>query len=1060
MKYAISLAALVTLALSGCMSGPHDGKVVNPDQSIRFSGHLERPGEEVQLLVRNDLGDWLRVPTGIVRSSTTPVRWSNSNWYGWSTTVSASTLRPYWRAEGISGRRIHVKAQSRRSSTHAWYDLHSFDEDIFSSSSSCYIYSAGRTTAQLEACLSSVSPTVRLHDAAFRGCATSDVTCDGRDDDCNGLADDMCPEPMGPPLAVPRSDRCNEGTRPMDCVTVPPRGDVTWAIDGARGTTEYWGAVELPFPDVVRRDASARAFATVDGRRNLLLFFENVTLEPGRELGVHLDFDRWVSDPAILRSTDRRYVTHLETRATRVERPVTRGARTRWEPSAMEPGFSSFSICPDRADGVKVCDVEMVISLPPSAFVAPGPNLLPGIGIAVMDTSASHGLPEEIASGVAARFNGDSSRADLGTLDRSQYVSLVFGRPEGTPFTFMSWNVARWGGGVESMIAQAAFDEVSLETLADTMWNHDIVAVQEMWERDDAVRLVELINERRTAAGLPAFHTPSPVVPPPSFVQTFGGHVLGDHQAGIFVFTHFPVIGEDQMLFEHCRGEDCLKPKGAQWVRLALNAPSPSDVARCHKPRVGAGCPTVPTTEMYVDVFNTHMQARTPDLCEDGNLAKAWGLITTACTGALLPQACTALYTTILANNAHCDEYTSYDLQVLQLHDLAEFVDRVVGDRTDQPALLAGDFNISGRVVEPGDERWDPAYRRMLGMLGLQPEGSTDTNDAISPHRELFDWDFDHGDIAREEERYRWADCGFGTSVGKKNEPDEGEGRWDADGAPDEPGGCPVWSCNGHTAKRLDFLLVRPPQRPESSVEPPGYLLARGGSEVWTSAWPAATEDPAQHLCSEPDGTYVGGGSARSDFPRTSDHRPIVGRFELVPLRVPGRFHPDWDHPLHTRVVSMNAKGTRDCWRNVCRPLEPFVRMEGWSLGADATLVPEPGPVRSETCEGWSVSTADSACIDSWSLTQQVVVGDETRHDVVIRLFEEDVTNNDHLATVDPANDPRFQVYSDAWDLVVDGLDVPPEGWGGPMPFFSSDPVCHRTRDARPNLVVCLEMEE
>lgn len=324
--------ALVALFASACMTGPYDGQVVDPNSSssLRFAGYLEYPGAEVQLLVRDLRGEWIRIPTSRILSSTGRTPWGGSNWYGWSVYVPSSTLRPYWRAEGLRGRRLYVKAQTRRYTTDRWTDVYAFDQDIGDSSSPCYLLTAGRTVSQLQACLSPVTPVARLQDAAFTTCGTSDTTCNGRDDDCNGLVDDRCPEPPGPDILVPRSDTCNQGVARAGCITVPPRRAPSVQVDGVRGPAEYWGAVEVP---VVRAPASGgKLHLSVDENRNLLVFGADVPFsDKSVTARVLLDFDRWAADPDILRDTDRSFVVNLLTGAAHVERPVTAGGTTRWE---------------------------------------------------------------------------------------------------------------------------------------------------------------------------------------------------------------------------------------------------------------------------------------------------------------------------------------------------------------------------------------------------------------------------------------------------------------------------------------------------------------------------------------------------------------------------------------------------------------------------------------------------------------------------------------------------------------------------------------------------------
>ena len=237
MNRSILLAALVLA--TACMTGPHDGQVWNGTSNLSLNGYLERPNEEVRLVALSSDGVWRQLqtvrpsPSLAIRSAATATRWDEANWYGWSATVAHSALTPYWRNEGTTGRRIHLKAQTRRTSTAAWTDLYSFRESILSTSSQCSVHTNGRTVSDLQRCLSTVSPIARLQDSAFRGCGTSDTSCNGRDEDCDGRID----ENYAPPTVSPfcgrgacfryGTERCSSGARVVECTPGTPTGDDT-----------------------------------------------------------------------------------------------------------------------------------------------------------------------------------------------------------------------------------------------------------------------------------------------------------------------------------------------------------------------------------------------------------------------------------------------------------------------------------------------------------------------------------------------------------------------------------------------------------------------------------------------------------------------------------------------------------------------------------------------------------------------------------------------------------------------------------------------------------------
>lgn len=426
-------------------------------------------------------------------------------------------------------------------------------------------------------------------------------------------------DPPGEDISVPRSNTCNEGVFAQDCVSVPPRFAGGWTIDGNRGPAEYWGAVELPMPNIQARDTAGRVFVTLDvnadtAESTLLLFFDQVGLAPNTEsFAAHFDFERWQEDPAVMSNSDRRFLIDLATGATSSERPTTIFGTTLWSADAVtEPLYqAALGTCTPATGAIEQrCDIEMAIPMPPEALIPPAEGLAPGVGFAVSDSIRAAALPEELSSAELAPF-------EEVLFDRSEYISLIFKKPEGVPFTFLSWNVAHWGSDLEWRISGSPFEPVAISQLAEVMYPYDIIAIQEMWDRDDAIGLRNTVNNRRAAAGLPPMQLIGPASHPPAFLQLFGGGLFGDGHAGLFILSRFPVIAQDSTGYEDCRGEDCFKPKGVQWARLALRTPTAEDLSsNCRQHVPGSSCPTTPTSEMYIDVFNTHMQARNPQLCD------------------------------------------------------------------------------------------------------------------------------------------------------------------------------------------------------------------------------------------------------------------------------------------------------------------------------------------------------------------------------------------------------------------------------------------------------------
>ncbi|MEZ4249426.1 MAG: hypothetical protein R3B99_14450 [Polyangiales bacterium] len=476
---------------------------------------------------------------------------------------------------------------------------------------------------------------------------------------------------------------------------------------------------------------------------------------------------------------------------------------------------------------------------------------------------------------------------------------------------------------------------------------------------------------------------------------------------------------------------------------------------------------------MYVDVFNTHLQARNPTICQlsDTELAAVWAGLLAQCGSPEIPLVpapvvCAAAITALQANTAFCGLRTPEEVTASQLRELGEFVDRVVGERRDQPALIAGDFNVDGRrLLSPfiPCEIW--LYGAILDELRITPpESTTPADDTITPYPAIaFLWAIDHGDAAREEsQRTTGARAGTARASGSGSSP--------GTGAPTAR----TWSTaarRGAATTSKTTAGLHPdssPAYPTESDDPPGYLLTRSEGTIWEPLFPS-NADANEHLCALADFRYrtPWGYDGTSTTGRLSDHRPVAARFELTPLRIPGRYHRGVDHTLDIRVASMDASGTTDCMGNLCRPLDPYVMLAGEALAPGSTT-PVAAPARNQRaiCSGWSLSTADGPCIDDWSYTTPVPAGSSLEHALTIELWDDDLADrrtgaDDHLTTVNPGRDAQFVVdwRMGTWDVRVAQTGEAPDDWEGPMPFFSSDPVCHQTRLEKPNLVVCIATE-
>ncbi len=478
-------------------------------------------------------------------------------------------------------------------------------------------------------------------------------------------------------------------------------------------------------------------------------------------------------------------------------------------------------------------------------------------------------------------------------------------------------------------------------------------------------------------------------------------------------------------IYDRCRGEDCLKPKGIQWARLRLRGQDAIPESCLADRAKDGGCPPEATDEAYVDVFNTHLQATGPLLCNDGVDASAFLLELCAGNALIPPGLCESLSPIAKGLASSCNVVSDEEVRQSQLEQLREFVASVVDEGSDQPAILGGDYNIDGRTLTIAEEE----YAGMLDdVLGRDLET---TDDLISTAPEAFSWDIDHSDLAREEPQYDWERCGHGTSHGTELQIGQNpfaDGSFPSALDPD----CPAWECDvaGDEAhERLDYLFVRPPAAREDG-DPPGYFLARtlDAAPLWLPLWPTdAPDGDRSHLCAQAATEEEG---IPSDFPRISDHRPIVTELEFLTLRHPGRFHPAWNHTVRSRVTSVTLTNEPDCFLDLCGPRDPFVEFEGWATDAGTGLpVPSPGIRALASCDNrdaGSLVAADNECMDPWFLTQRAPAGAYTQHSVTWRLFDSDTGFDDEIVTIDGTYHPRLQVNWDTsmFEVYADG-EVP-----------------------------------
>jgi len=923
--------------------------------------------------------------------------------------------------------------------------------------------------------------------------------------------------PGGPLTTLPDETSCNHGARAAQCMDLPPtRAHDVWTVDGVRAPAEYWGAVSLPLANLHAQAAGGSVYVSVTdpgspgSTRRVHVFVDEMPVSPNsREVAIYVDAHRFDTGPAGLSTDDVHYVVDLESGTARVE-SVNWGAggAFRWVPAdarGLEAKLSTCRAGQGSVGDVRVCDLELAFNLP-RGYSQPAAGEVEGIGFGLSDDLRATVMPEEMA-------NAPNGLDPL--VDRRRLMTLLFRRPEGVPFSFMSWNLAHWGTDFEWNQTGSPFRDVSLDEYAQVMADYDIVAVQEMWSTADARELLGRINVERAKNGLPPDFLYGPVTYDPGILGKLTATTF-ERQGGVFIYSRFPQVAQSQLIYSACRGEDCFKPKGALWVRLDVSG----DMRR-HYPGVcaqnpsGQGCPPTPTHELYVDVFDTHLQAGGDAICSEGTMYEYAG----ACLGIAAAAPATGplapLFSTLsLACDAGGLEgarrlclQSPLEVRTAQLAQLNAFINAVQASSRPHYSIVAGDLNTNGRTLnlDSGHYRVDGClgddpgltgeYGAMLAALGVAADASPDVispPDWVSAHPEAFDWDIDHGDVAREMD-FDWERCGRSSHPGEDgpaNPLDGGVGDpvpapriCDAGGwsdvrpvrTPDagtldagttDPAGCPEAPCELRSDPRLDYILVRPPALPaEGLSEPPGYLISRArgadGTElpVWQSLWPATKQDPSAHMCLAAG--FDPGAGHNDGLRRLSDHAPIVANLELGILREPGIFHPGWPHDLTARVKSINATGETDCFADLCAPLDPYVSFWGHRLGLDGSNESFVTDVATTQCSGWTPSYPVDTCMDDWYVSAHVEPGVYLDHRVRPTLWDSDGLHgvDDSYTTLPEHAEPQVRMsWRDSTiDVFVGSTELRASTYEGPEAMSATDPWTWCTRTVPVSL--CLQVD-
>lgn len=355
--------------------------------------------------------------------------------------------------------------------------------------------------------------------------------------------------------------------------------------------------------------------------------------------------------------------------------------------------------------------------------------------------------------------------------DRTKFPTLLFGPPAGPqsfPLKIMSWNVRRFA----SPGLKGPFAAVGSGDIGEFLAPYDVVALQEGWDKGAVETIHDHANQKRKALGLAPFALHGPIDFNPSLTKAIEQSVgtvglcawatiqpgsskegkcetSGTH-GGLWVLTALPLAQSGRQVYSDCKGEDCFRAKGAQWVRLYVNPPTSENQA-CHGDVFDgvvtqSGCDPLGSGDHFIDIFNTHLQASSPQLCDAlalDSLAEVKNLVLTASVSPYAAVGLLALQALVSAdlNCGSSDE----GVRKKQLQELNAYVASVAAK--DRPAIIVGDFNLDGKALAAGGE-----YATLVKELHLGPPSPVaSTDDQATPWPNDYDWDVDHSDVVRTE---------------------------------------------------------------------------------------------------------------------------------------------------------------------------------------------------------------------------------------------------------------------------------------------------------------------
>ncbi|MGE0397550.1 MAG: endonuclease/exonuclease/phosphatase family protein [Kofleriaceae bacterium] len=791
-------------------------------------------------------------------------------------------------------------------------------------------------------------------------------------------------------LTAPRSDVCNQGVGPQFCVQVPPfevgPNDSRWTVDGIKGPQEYAGSVELPFvTDHATRGALALPALQVTGKVHvqrvthvsttmvrtpyLYVYLEDIPVQlvsgaAMSKVQIFVDADRWADDDGKPHPGDRMYTLDLQQSSIQLHVVATMHGVPFWTPSTLT---SSTKYAPNGCVPAStihaLCRGELAFPLPPTGIDwTPLPSGLdPGIGFAVRTVDTTGAMPWR-----SDTYAGMPS-------NRLAWQTLLFARPKGFDVSFMSWNVRRF----EKFIEGTGFISVNPKDIGRYLANNDVVAIQEGWDTEQVQQILEGANEQRhilkkkpfVRYGTADFESDrSSVIA--SIATSFGKYTHG----GVWIFTALPVGGGGYHVYTDatCRGEDCWKAKGVQWLRVYMQELEYDP--NCWKSPLG--CDQPPSGDDFIDVFNTHLQASAPAGCTLEDL-EGLDVLISKLLGAISPilRPAALLVSELINADMNCSAITDAQGRASQLVEMNGYIERTAA--TDRASILMGDFNVNGRSHDASE------YREMLMYLDIT---TSPIDDRISV---LGDGGFDlqHGDVLRERTDVLPDGYCTGTDIGETG------GQYDPN--------C-TFSGRVDGAGRLDFILVRPPvPRSEATDYPRWYVMENESRDVWASPFPSLTN----HFAASPPA-------------RLSDHKPVRSSLTIARLSNPPPYNPTWRHSVKLRVTSYDAGGMEDCIG--CGPVDPYAKLTTQILPNGSTS----SVFRTSECtDNEAANTA--SCLANWARTRKHTPPNETSLQLDSKIWDDDDNGNgDDLI--------GFNVRS-LWEYASARYSLTLDTWGDPI---------------------------